>query len=581
MAAAPYAVGETVQAVYEDGNWYVAKIEEVDAAEDVYLVAYEGSDLREYVYGSSIRPAGSAPQEASPSASSSASNLSTQAKRRGTIRRLTLNPQMREVVKLLESENEFSQKLNALQEFFAEPARKSMALPAKQRLLEPDLFATLFSQIEPIQQLSRRLLADLERRFDEFEGAEGAPAIGDVFVTFAPFFKLYSAYIAHHDRELTPALAKLPSRYRSYAANAAKAPGVGATLEELLALPARRISVYTELVGDVLKVTPQRDCDRAALERATKALGEVTSSVRTALSSRRNMDVIVAIEKKFIGSPGFSKPGRYIIREGALTKKPRDPQLGDRAYRFYLFNDLLAYASSIGWKMKLHGKVDISVSFHVRKLPRAGAEHRLLVCSSSKSFVLYAPDEKSRDDWVRALEAAIVEVRRTIPEQQRRVPPPVAPLPIWLPQGTVERIGEIYPAFNSVSGGAHSQGRGKEARGPTRDDVEHLLNPSVKTIEKEGQAPRQVPEGGLSPRKHHSGTASGAPPRSVYAQRQQQMNSGRPAPAPAPAPAASKVPPRRPAPAAAAPAAPGNFCTKCGAKRTGDALFCSKDGTRF
>jgi len=48
------------------------------------------------------------------------------------------------------------------------------------------------------------------------------------------------------------------------------------------------------------------------------------------------------------GSPNFCKPGRYIIREGTCMKKGRQIGSPDREYRFFLFSDLLAYATSMG-----------------------------------------------------------------------------------------------------------------------------------------------------------------------------------------------------------------------------------------
>lgn len=65
-------------------------------------------------------------------------------------------------------------------------------------------------------------------------------------------------------------------------------------------------------------------------------------------------------------------------------KKSREIGGEDRDYRVFLFSDMFAYASSVGlgWKMKLHDKIDIDSSFQVRKLPvvqgasRAGVTQR-------------------------------------------------------------------------------------------------------------------------------------------------------------------------------------------------------------
>jgi hypothetical protein len=64
-------------------------------------------------------------------------------------------------------------------------------------------------------------------------------------------------------------------------------------------------------------------------------------------------------EFHLVGDVTFVEPSRRFIREGALTKICR---ASDRKYTFFLFSDLVVYASK-GYKLKLHRWVRV-VRFH-------------------------------------------------------------------------------------------------------------------------------------------------------------------------------------------------------------------------
>lgn len=59
--------------------------------------------------------------------------------------------------------------------------------------------ATLFGGIATIAELNRKFLQDLEQRVQSW-GPDSL--LGDVFVTFSPYFKMYTQYINNQEKAL-------------------------------------------------------------------------------------------------------------------------------------------------------------------------------------------------------------------------------------------------------------------------------------------------------------------------------------------------------------------------------------------
>lgn len=77
----------------------------------------------------------------------------------------------------------------------------------------------------------------------------------------------------------------------------------------------------------------------------------------------------------FSGDITFVEPSRRFIHQGQLTKVCR---ASDRRYTFFLFSDLLVYASK-GYRYKLHMKIPIGHLFHFDDLPNSAVENAFQV----------------------------------------------------------------------------------------------------------------------------------------------------------------------------------------------------------
>jgi hypothetical protein len=163
-----------------------------------------------------------------------------------------------------------------------------------------------------------------DARARRFQQNPEHPVISDLFLQYAPFFKMYSEYISHLEKNILPLLRKLTkgkSRFAEY--NAGVEATSGTTLEEFLTLPARHISLYTDQLRRLVEAVEKKDKEYEQLQKAHAVMQQVSSAITTNLETRKNLDVVAELEKKFVVNPKFSKPGRYIIRWGRAAARGR------------------------------------------------------------------------------------------------------------------------------------------------------------------------------------------------------------------------------------------------------------------
>lgn len=110
-------------------------------------------------------------------------------------------------------------------------------------------------------------------------------------------------------------------------------------------MPIQRIPRYKLLIAELIKHTPSNHPDFESLTKADTIVTTVAKHINEAVRSRENADKLLLIQNEFNGAGTdvlFVTPSRTFIRRGELIKKCR---AGDKAYEFFLFNDLLVYAS--------------------------------------------------------------------------------------------------------------------------------------------------------------------------------------------------------------------------------------------
>lgn len=293
---------------------------------------------------------------------------------------------------LLSTERSYVKQLECALEVYMKPM-------AEVGLLNDRTKATLFSNLPTILPLNRIFLESVENRVQPNVWKYN-PKIGDIFLEFAPFFKLYSEYARSNQAasELLGQLLSTNSKFLKY--HDTQLGSEKPSLASLLITPIQRVPRYQLLLKEILKNTPEDHDDRADCEKALAEVTTLAANVNTCIKERELADLAVSLESKFTSSPGFVDPSRIFIMQGPLTKFSRNDQ--PTLYEFFLFNDMLAYASlRADGKFKLKHKLMINEAFGVDSVQ---SDLTFSVKSQEKTFKVSAPDEAKKRNWVRALE---------------------------------------------------------------------------------------------------------------------------------------------------------------------------------
>jgi RhoGEF domain/PH domain len=524
---------------------------------------------------------------------------------------IELTPHMMTIISLLESENVYVHDLDTLHRVIIDPTFG--AIGNATQLLDQDTFDSVFGKLLHISNLNAQMLSDFDSRFSSSTAQDIDPEFGDLLLKYIPFFKMYAEYIHEYNTQGKAKLTKLLSsgKFASYVKRMEQSNQLRMSLLLYMQAPVDRIKQYATLIASMAQTCTPNSTEHQNLQSAQKLFESVINTIKQSIGDRDNQEAILKLESKFRGTPSFASPGRFIIREGELTKKSRSFGGDDKSYVFYLFNDLLAYSTK-GWKRKLHGKIHINRSFAVRKLPRYQNEHRILIASADKTFVMYSMDEKTRDAWVTSLESCITKVQESIPATIGENAPPVQPLPAWMSSDSVPDFDGIFKS-NTVAANTDSSSptniivvdpaSGVAPRNRTRKQVLHQLRGHVqKTVFSRGVRPKQATGGWINQQQQMQAQAQETktvrrptmPPVSNTSphRRRRTPSEFRSVPI-AGAPqavsatvsvtAATHSQPKLVAAAVAAGATSGaKFCGNCGGKRkTPTWKFCDQCGTAF
>ena len=187
----------------------------------------------------------------------------------------------------------------------------------------------------------------------------------------------------------------------------------GHALGDFLIQPVQRIPRYNLLLSDLLKRTEATHPDYANLQQALAAMQSVAtyvwiffflspalsflltlgcpSFVNDSIRESEQKGRLLEIHKSFykLGDHlTLIEPHRVFVREGTLTKVCRSSR---KARKFFLFNDILVYASAaVGSKHLFHGALDL-VSLRVEEVADSESKklaNAFLIVAAKKSFVV-------------------------------------------------------------------------------------------------------------------------------------------------------------------------------------------------
>eukprot|EP00474_Spongospora_subterranea_P001508 CRZ01966.1 hypothetical protein [Spongospora subterranea] len=294
---------------------------------------------------------------------------------------------------LLRSEQTYVKLIEVLTGMFVIP------LESRIKELSPAL-ADLFRNAQVIAGLNRKFLDELSSRMDRWSECQ---KIGDVFLAFAPFLRMYCSYAIQHEdgnRMLYELRQKGDSIVKTIAGLEAAPECKGNTLESFLILPVQRLPRYQLIFNELSLSTPVDHPDYADIQKAFLQASAVSVQINEAIRDREMSSNILELQNRFIGDVTLLTPSRRLIRTGSLTKVCRSKK---QVREFFLFNDLLVYARNApgtSHGLLLNRQIPIDSSFEVLDAPSTGLKFPFEIRSRIKSFTVLAPSHTDKVEWL-------------------------------------------------------------------------------------------------------------------------------------------------------------------------------------
>jgi hypothetical protein len=260
--------------------------------------------------------------------------------------------------------------------------------------------AAFLSQIETLYTLNQEFLEDLEQRFDDWLNDT---SFGDIFIQYAPLFKLYGEYAQGHsyfvDRLNEGILDKFIQKVQ-------KDPRLKSqTIYSFLIMPIQRIPRYELLLKELKKKTDQKNPDTTFIPKAMEDLKKTAVFINDAIKMEENRSKIREIEEAFVDPVHLVDPSRAFIMSGELYKIDRTGKSMVRS--FILFSDMLMYCkiqSRERLKLSLCMKLETLI---VEDIPDS-EKHKFCfkIKSSKKSFIVIAKSIQDKERWLTEINKA-------------------------------------------------------------------------------------------------------------------------------------------------------------------------------
>lgn len=206
-------------------------------------------------------------------------------------------------------------------------------------LLKED-YDTIFGSLAQALPINMALLKDLKERLAHYSDET---TIGDLFIKFAPYFKLYAAYIGGHEKALN-LISSLLAKNKAFRTVVDKGTkSAGCTLQSCLILPVQRIPRYELLLNEMLKNTPVDHPDRAKLLQALPQIKNAATFLDTSISGADSAAELLAVQHSLVNCPDLLRPGRTLLHRGVLSRIQRGVET--KKFELILMTDLIIFTN--------------------------------------------------------------------------------------------------------------------------------------------------------------------------------------------------------------------------------------------
>ncbi|XP_076652563.1 rac guanine nucleotide exchange factor JJ [Halictus rubicundus] len=232
------------------------------------------------------------------------------------------------IQEILTTEVTYLRQLEILTEFFVQPM-------IERKLLDHILLSTLYENIKTLYNVSGELVKELKQDPQNIAGA---------FHKLAPFFKLYSVYAYDFEQILSLLQTKQENdfTFKDFISKQESRPEVGRKLPSLLITPIQRVPRYKLLLQEVLQHTPNKHREYNLLQVCLVEVEKAARHINALVEEHEEAQKLLKLQKCIVNPINLVKPGRKLIKQGALMRVSRR---GNSAYRryFVLLSDTLLY----------------------------------------------------------------------------------------------------------------------------------------------------------------------------------------------------------------------------------------------
>ncbi|EFA80491.1 pleckstrin domain-containing protein [Heterostelium album PN500] len=222
----------------------------------------------------------------------------------------------RAVNEVYSTEVSYLNSLLILQNFYFIP----MEVEAKvTKLFKSEEIGKIFSNLKSLLQLSNDFHHELEKRLSKFP-----ILVGDVFLKFAPIFKIYVEYVNNFD-QVSPKLKVMMETPQgaSFFTEQKKKSRSNMDIQSLLIMPVQRIPRYELLLREILSHTPQDHTEYKNIKTAHESMKGINQYINDRKKNVDNRSKLLEVQKEIKNVPVMS----CVI---ASTKK-------NESGNFYLF----------------------------------------------------------------------------------------------------------------------------------------------------------------------------------------------------------------------------------------------------
>jgi len=258
---------------------------------------------------------------------------------------------------IIETEIEYNRDLKTL-----ESIQTKMT---QQKLLPQDIMAQIFSNINGLSKVNELIQTKIEEAKSKIGNTEEdlfKIPLGQIYLSLAPFLKMYLQYCENHDNALIVLTKhKKKNKQLDNWLNQEAEKCKGLYLKDYLIKPVQRLCKYPLLIQNLLSLTPENDPDYPDLVLCLNRINDIVMDINEIRGKNVNFATLSMYEESLQDYDGtLLSQQRTFIREGTMfvqeDKKSRIPQMkkSDSQERVLLiFNDKLLFCkknSSFGSK---------------------------------------------------------------------------------------------------------------------------------------------------------------------------------------------------------------------------------------